>query len=321
MARSRSCGRCSARSMPRAVAVDDLADLDPPRADHAAAAETAEVGDETVLLRPAQRMLAVGLDRMAAGRWQPRWPSPAASMTTPAIWPGCGRRRARHRGVGVVGDAGRRSPNAGFRQCRCPTTESSTPVDCAAIESAFETNLRALGTRTINSAPSHPQTCGKIERFWQTLKKWLRARPAPATLAELNDSARPSSATSTTTTGRTERCAEPPRPRRSRATEPARPADRPLPAPVFVTRHTVGREVRQPVRPALQGQRRPALGRPRTATSSATATTSPSSAAPPWSANSPPTPPATTSPATKPPEPTAPANPNRHHKCQRCPET
>ena len=48
------------------------------------------------------------------------------------------------------------------------------------FESAFEANLRTLGTRTINSAPFHPQTCGKIERFWQTLKKWLRARPAHA---------------------------------------------------------------------------------------------------------------------------------------------
>jgi hypothetical protein len=45
-----------------------------------------------------------------------------------------------------------------------------------AFEAAFEANLRALGTHTINSTPSHPQTCGKIERFWQTLKKWLRAQ-------------------------------------------------------------------------------------------------------------------------------------------------
>ena len=50
-----------------------------------AAAETSEVSDQTVLLRPAQRVLAVRLDRVAAGRWHARWPSPAASMTTPAI--------------------------------------------------------------------------------------------------------------------------------------------------------------------------------------------------------------------------------------------
>jgi transposase InsO family protein len=41
---------------------------------------------------------------------------------------------------------------------------------------AFEANLAALGCQSIASTPYHPQTCGKIERFWQTLKKWLRAR-------------------------------------------------------------------------------------------------------------------------------------------------
>ena len=41
---------------------------------------------------------------------------------------------------------------------------------------AFEANLAALGCQSIASSPYHPQTCGKIERFWQTLKKWLRAR-------------------------------------------------------------------------------------------------------------------------------------------------
>ena len=83
-----------------------------------------------------------------------------------------------------------------------------------AFESAFEANLRALGTRTINSTPSHPQTCGKIERFWQTLKKWLRARPLPATLDELNTLCT-SSVISTTTTDRTVRCAGPLPPKRS----------------------------------------------------------------------------------------------------------
>ena len=41
--------------------------------------------------------------------------------------------------------------------------------------------------RTINSMPFHPATCGKIERFWQTLKKWLAARDPALTLAELNE--------------------------------------------------------------------------------------------------------------------------------------
>ena len=52
-------------------------------------------------------------------------------------------------------------------------------------EAVFEANLRMLGTVTVTSTPYHPQTCGKIERFWQTLKKWLRARPAARTIEEL----------------------------------------------------------------------------------------------------------------------------------------
>ena len=37
-----------------------------------------------------------------------------------------------------------------------------------------------------NSRPNHPTTCGKVERFQQTLKKWLRAQtPQPSTIAEL----------------------------------------------------------------------------------------------------------------------------------------
>ena len=50
----------------------------------------------------------------------------------------------------------------------------------------FENELRDLGIRQKNSAPSHPTTCGKVERFQQTLKKWLRAQPQqPDTVTEL----------------------------------------------------------------------------------------------------------------------------------------
>jgi hypothetical protein len=37
-----------------------------------------------------------------------------------------------------------------------------------------------------HASPNHPTTCGKVERFQQTLKKWLAAQPVqPNTLAEL----------------------------------------------------------------------------------------------------------------------------------------
>jgi transposase InsO family protein len=49
----------------------------------------------------------------------------------------------------------------------------------------FETELHRLGVVQINSTPNHPTTCGKIERFHQTLKKWLTAQPRAATIAEL----------------------------------------------------------------------------------------------------------------------------------------
>ena len=51
---------------------------------------------------------------------------------------------------------------------------------------AFEAELRAWQVVQKNSRPNHPTTCGKVERFQQTLKKWLRAQPVqPETIAEL----------------------------------------------------------------------------------------------------------------------------------------
>src|SRR5262245_40929112 len=51
---------------------------------------------------------------------------------------------------------------------------------------AFEAELRRLGVVQKNSRPNHPTTCGKVERFQQTLKKWLAAQPVqPTTLPDL----------------------------------------------------------------------------------------------------------------------------------------
>jgi transposase InsO family protein len=50
----------------------------------------------------------------------------------------------------------------------------------------LEHELRELHVTQKNGQPNHPQTQGKVERFQQTLKKWLRAQPAqPRTPAEL----------------------------------------------------------------------------------------------------------------------------------------
>ncbi|MDQ1587147.1 MAG: hypothetical protein QOJ77_312, partial [Microbacteriaceae bacterium] len=51
---------------------------------------------------------------------------------------------------------------------------------------ALEHELRRLGVKQKNGKPNHPQTQGKVERFQQTLKQWLRAQPdQPTTIAEL----------------------------------------------------------------------------------------------------------------------------------------
>jgi hypothetical protein len=80
----------------------------------------------------------------------------------------------------------------------CRTTGWSSPTRFAGSKdgkdgkggkggkNAFEKELRRLHVVQKNSTPNHPQTCGKIERLHQTLKKWLTAQtPPPATLAEL----------------------------------------------------------------------------------------------------------------------------------------
>jgi len=49
----------------------------------------------------------------------------------------------------------------------------------------MQTELLALGIEFRHSRPYHPQTCGKVERFHQTMKAFLAKQPKVGTIAEL----------------------------------------------------------------------------------------------------------------------------------------
>jgi transposase InsO family protein len=49
----------------------------------------------------------------------------------------------------------------------------------------LQSELERLGIRGRHSRPNHPQTCGKVERFHQTLKRYLARQPRAASLAVL----------------------------------------------------------------------------------------------------------------------------------------
>ena len=82
-------------------------------------------------------------------------------------------------------------PGTGFPRPRSLTTAWSTPSVWPATaarggKNSFEAELSRRHIVQKNSRPGHPTTCGKTERFQQTMKKWLRVQPVqPSTIAEL----------------------------------------------------------------------------------------------------------------------------------------
>jgi transposase InsO family protein len=66
------------------------------------------------------------------------------------------------------------------------TTRFSQGRRGSGTRNGFETELRRLGITQKNSRPNHRTTCGKVERFQQTMKKWLAAQEQqPGTLGDL----------------------------------------------------------------------------------------------------------------------------------------
>ena len=84
---------------------------------------------------------------------------------------------------------------SGFEEYRYPTmilSDNGTAFSGRrrGTISELERELAALGIVAISSSVAHPQTCGKVERHHQTMKKWLAARPAAASLGATADPAR-----------------------------------------------------------------------------------------------------------------------------------
>ena len=174
----------------------------------------------------------------------------------------------------------------------------------------LEHELRRLDIAQKNSRPNHPTTCGKVERFQQTLKKWLRAQPdQPDHPHRAADPARRVRRASTTTAARTARCpTEPPRP------PPTPPARKPPPAATAAPTPTTASATTRSTRPAASPCASPAdcatsasaepTPEPTSSCSSRTSTSA-SSTPPPAnsSATSPSTHAATTSPPADHPDP------------------
>jgi transposase InsO family protein len=96
---------------------------------------------------------------------------------------------------------------------------------------AFEHELRRLGVRQKNGKPNHPQTQGKVERLWQTLKNgWPPSTPSPPTSPPCRPCSTPSPATATPA-GHTAPCrtVRPPPPPITPGPRPPRAAATPTP--------------------------------------------------------------------------------------------
>jgi transposase InsO family protein len=112
----------------------------------------------------------------------------------------------------------------------------------------LQSELERLGIASKNSRPYHPQTCGKIERLHQTLKRATSPSSHPRTASQSCKTSSTRSSTTTTTSAPTERSTDTPRYR------PTAPASRPN-QPTAPPTHPPTSGCAKTSRPDRQGQR------------------------------------------------------------------
>src|SRR5437870_4648735 len=75
-------------------------------------------------------------------------------------------------------------PTTSRHRCSA-TTERCSPRRLGVVAARWRLETAALGISYRHSTPYHPQTCGKVERFHQTEKKWLAKHAPAADIGEL----------------------------------------------------------------------------------------------------------------------------------------
>ena len=187
----------------------------------------------------------------------------------------------------------------------------------------FETDLRRLGVKQKNSRPAHPQTQGKIERFWQTSRPGSPPRTSPPRSPSSRHYWTPSPP-STTTSGHTAPCptAPPPPPPTRRAPKPPPAAGPATPTTGSAPTASITTAASPCVSTAASTTSASAGPTPEPTSCSWSRTWISASSTPPpanSSANSPSTPPATTSPpAAHPAHHQKHPDPDKGSGCPRC---
>ena len=80
---------------------------------------------------------------------------------------------------------GRPSPTAKTMNCILTDKAAVFSGESRQGKVLWESELERLGVKFIHATPYHPQTCGKVERFHQSVKRYLARQPKARTLAQL----------------------------------------------------------------------------------------------------------------------------------------